>query len=282
MSAPTQAAVPRVAPDDGDSRRRSLALFLRARRESLQPEDVGLPPSRRRRTPGLRREEVAVLANVGVTWYTWLEQGREIGVSAVVVESIARALRLVDGDLAYLYELTGTRLPSRSSAPTELRDNLVRVLDGFSELPAYVVDRYWNVVATNELAEHVFGSQVGANCLADFFTEERVAERYPQRALVGRMIVGQLRRQAAAYPSDRTFDLLADRVSAASPEFAAYWTSYSVGVEPHVDITYDHPQIGRLTWQCTVLNPLGGEDLRLFLYLPRPGTGTAEALQRLR
>ena len=282
MSAPSQVVAPQVPPSDGDSRRRSLALFLRARRESLQPEDVGLPLSRRRRTPGLRREEVAVLANVGVTWYTWLEQGREIGVSAVVVESIARALRLADGDLAYLYELTGTRLPSRSSAPTELRDNLVRVLDGFSELPAYVVDRYWNVVATNELAEHVFGSEVGANCLADFFTEERVAERYPQRALVGRMIVGQLRRQAAAYPSDRTFDLLADRVGGPVRGELRGRGRDAVGVEPHVDITYDHPQIGRLTWQCTVLNPLGGEDLRLFLYLPRPGTGTAEALQRIR
>jgi hypothetical protein len=282
MSTPTRTAPPGAEATDGDSRRRSLALFLRARREALQPEDVGLPPSRRRRTPGLRREEVAVLANVGVTWYTWLEQGRDIGVSDVVVESIARALRLEGGELAYLYELTGTRLPARPSAPTELRDTLVRVLDGFAEMPAYVVDRYWNVLATNELAEHVFGSRVGANCLADFFTDRQVAEHYPQRALVGRMIVGQLRRQAAAYPGDRTFDLLAERVSAQSPEFAEYWRSHSVGVEPHVDITYDHPHLGRLTWQCSVLNPVGGEDLRLFLYLPRPGTGTAEALARLR
>lgn len=272
-------AVPRDA-DESEARRMGLAQFLRARREQLRPQDVGLPTSSRRRTPGLRREEVAVLANVGVTWYTWLEQGRDIGVSSVVVDAIGQALKLEDGDLEHLYELAGKQQPVRRSAAAEIRAAMDRMLAGFTQSPAYAVDRYWNVVATNPISEYVFGIRVGSNCLEEFFTKAEVAAHYPHRELAGRMMAAQFRRQAAMYAGDATFDILADKIAGVSPEFKQYWDSHVVGVEPHVDVVFDHNQLGRLTLESVVLNPIGGDDLRVLLYLPKPGSGTAEALAR--
>lgn len=272
-------AVPRDV-DESEARRQSLARFLRARREQLRPQDVGLPNSSRRRTPGLRREEVAVLANVGVTWYTWLEQGRDIGVSSNVVDAIGQALRLEGGDLEYLYELAGKQQPVRRSAAAEIRAIMDRILAGFTRSPAYAVDRYWNVVATNPISEYVFGIGVGSNCLEEFFTKPDVAAHYPHRELAGRMMAAQFHRQAAMYAGDATFTMLADKIGSVSAEFKDYWDSYVVGVEPHVDIVFDHSQMGRLTLESVVLNPVGGDDLRVFLYLPKPGSGTAEALAR--
>ncbi|MFF1830001.1 helix-turn-helix transcriptional regulator [Paenarthrobacter sp. NPDC058040] len=267
--------------DESEARRQGLARFLRARRQQLRPQDVGLPSSSRRRTPGLRREEVAVLANVGVTWYTWLEQGRDIGVSSDVVDAIAQALRMEGGELEHLYELAGKQQPVRRSAAAEVRAIMGRVLAGFTQFPAYVVDRYWNVVATNPISEYVFGIHVGSNCLEAFFTKPDVAAHYPHRELAGRMMAAQFHRQAAMYPGDATFAMLADKIASVSPEFKDYWESYVVGVEPHVDIVFDHSQLGRLTFESVVLNPVGGDDLRVFLYLPKPGSGTAEALARV-
>ena len=269
-----------TAVGDDEARRASLAQFLRVRREHLRPEDVGLSSSSRRRTPGLRREEVAVLASVGVTWYTWLEQGRDIGVSTMVVDAIGQALKLEGGDLEHLYVLTGKQLPVRLSAASEVKANLERVLVGFTEYPAYAVDRYWNVLATNEIAEYVFGISVGSNCLEDFFTKPDVAAHYPHRELAGRMMVAQFRRQAAMYSGDSTFSLLVEAIASQSPEFRAYWDAHLVGGEPHVDIVYDHAQLGRLTLESTVLNPVGGDDVRVLLYTPRINSGTAEALKR--
>lgn len=266
---------------DDEARRLSLAQFLRVRREQLSPEAAGLSSGGRRRTPGLRREEVAVLASVGVTWYTWLEQGRDIGVSSMVVDAIGHALQLKGGDLEYLYVLAGKQLPVRRSAASEVRSSLERVLGGFTESPAYAVDRYWNVMATNETAEYVFGISIGSNCLEDFFTRPAVAAHYPHRELVGRMMVAQFRRQAAMYSGDPTFLLLAEKIAEQSREFKSYWDAYVVGGEVHVDIVYDHAQLGRLTLESTVLNPVDGDDVRVLLYNPRLDSGTAEALKRI-
>lgn len=268
--------------DESESRRQSLALFLRARREQLRPADVGLPSSSRRRTPGLRREEVAVLANVGVTWYTWLEQGRDIGVSTSVVDAIGEALRLKGGDMDHLYELAGKHKPVRRTSAAEVRSTIGRVLESFPLSPAYAVDKYWNVVSTNPVAEYVFGISIGSNCLEEFFMNPEVTAHYPHRELAGRMMASQFRRQAGLYPGDGTFDMMAEQVAAVSEEFKKYWDSYLVGMEPHVDVVYDHRELGRLTLESVVLNPVDGDDLRVFLYLPKPGSGTAESLTRIK
>ena len=128
--------------------RKELAEFLRARRESLQPEQVGLPAGRGRRTPGLRREEVAMLAGVSITWYTWLEQGRRINASHDVLLAIGRALRLDDAGQDHLISLTepGTAV---LEAPSEAPNALVRLLDALMPAPAYVLGPHWELVAWN-------------------------------------------------------------------------------------------------------------------------------------
>lgn len=273
-------------PGETDStafRREALASFLRQRRESLSPTDVGLPHSPRRRTPGLRREEVAVLANVGVTWYTRIEQGRELSVSPLVVSGIADALRLTEGERDYLFELTGAPRPVRDRQTAEDDLGLVgELLDSITERPAYCVDRYWTVVAANPLAEYVFGVRPGSNCLEEFFTKEEVMRKYPFRELTAHMLTAQFREQAAKFAGDARFGRIVDGLAARSPAFAELWSSHVVGVAPHLDLVYDHPQAGRLSFSSTVLTPFGGHDRRIFVYIPKPGTSTAESLRRIR
>lgn len=263
-----------VDSDRGQTRRERLAQFLRARREALQPEDVGFPRSGRRRTPGLRREEVAVLANVGVSWYTWLEQGRNIEVSTVVVDAIAYALQLEGADFDYFYRLTGKVPVSQRSAGEDLRGSLERMLTWIQDIPAYAADRYWNVVATNTLAAAAFQTKVGSNCLKRYFTDEKYASHYPQSELAARMMVAQFRRQATAFPTDHRFELIAADLGQSSPEFRRLWQEHSVSQEPHVPTVFDHP-LGQMSFETVVLTPTGGNDLTLFLYSPSPGSAWA-------
>lgn len=261
-------------------RRAELASFLRRRRESLQPEDVGLPSAGRRRTPGLRREEVAVLAHVGVSWYTWMEQGRELTVSSSVLDGIADALRLTTGERVYLFEVAGASPPLLEADESAL-PGLHELLRSMPGRPAYGVDRCWTVLASNDLATYVFGTRPGQNCLVDFFTDEDVARRYPFRDIAGPMMVAQFREHAVRYAEDPRFtEIVADLVERSS-RFRTLWDEHVVGVMPQVDLVYDHPHLGRLSFTPTVLTPADADDLRLFVYLPKAGTPTAEALARI-
>src|SRR5215475_5792615 len=140
-----------LVADPDEIRRRELSAFLRSRRERLTPLQAGLPANGRRRTPGLRREEVAVLAGVGVSWYTWLEQGRDIKVSGDVLDAVARVLLLDDVERAHLYRLAGLNPPPRSSAPSVAASpELERLLAAWAPRPGYIRDRHWNFAAVND------------------------------------------------------------------------------------------------------------------------------------
>lgn len=264
-------------------RRAELASFLRRRRETLRPGDVGLPAAGRRRTPGLRREEVAVLAHVGVSWYTWMEQGRELTVSPSVLDGVADALRLTPGERVYLFELAGATPPppAPGAGGASTFPGLHELLRSMPRRPAYGVDRYWTVLASNELATYVFGTRAGQNCLVDFFTDERVAERYPFRDIAGPMMVAQFREHAVRYAGDQRFTEIVEELTERSPRFRALWEEHVVGVTPQIDLVYDHPHLGRLSFAPTVLAPTGADDLRLFVYIPKAGTPTADALRRV-
>src|SRR5579871_3349898 len=132
------------------SRRREFGAFLRSRREGLAPEMVGLPEGTRRRTPGLRREEVALLARVGITWYTWLEQGRDVRASPEVLGALVRALRLNEAERQHLFALNGRTLPQRSTGPEIVPESLLRMLASLTAQPALVQGRRWDVLAWND------------------------------------------------------------------------------------------------------------------------------------
>jgi transcriptional regulator with XRE-family HTH domain len=234
------AAPPAARPAPDVLRRRELAAFLRSRRERIAPQRVGLPGGGRRRTPGLRREEVANLAGVGVTWYTWLEQGRDIRVSEQVLDAIARTLQLDGDERAHLFALAGAGerevAPDREPVPRALQ----LVLDQLDPMPAVVLNRRTDILAFNAGYDSLLG--VGPS-LADIPVEERnclwLSFTLPEwRAAmvewedtVARM-VAQLRASMAEHVGEPAWKSFVHRLSDASPEFTAMWERHEVrGVE---------------------------------------------------
>ncbi|HEU5028672.1 MAG TPA: helix-turn-helix transcriptional regulator [Spirillospora sp.] len=271
-------------PSSASGRRRGeMRDFLRTRRARLTPADVGMPDAGRRRTPGLRREEVAVLAGVGVSWYTWLEQGRDIKVSEEVLDAIARALRLDPAEREHLYLLAGLNPPRREAGPAApITPELRRVLDAWSPRPAYVRDRYWNFIAINDAARAVFGfGDVDHNCLVSFFTNVRYRDMHTHWAEAAPGVVARFRGDAARYPDDPEFGRIADDMIAASAEFAGLWERHEVSGEAQAVKGVRHPEVGEMVFEGTVLPLADRPGQHLVLHNPRPGTGTQERLERL-
>ena len=254
------------------TQRAELRDFLRSRRARLSPEGTGIVSHGRRRTPGLRREEVAVLAGVGVSWYTWLEQGRDIRVSSAVLDALARALQLDETERAHLYRLCQLNPPDpiikrRSREVGRLR----RIVDGWSPNPAYVIDSYGNVIAANATATSIFGvTDQGYNCPIAFFSDPLVSQRYPERAEVARRMVAHLRASAGRLLDDPEFQGLVERLHAASPEFAQLWSRHEIQQESPGVVLFRHPRLGRLVFEQTALTIAEDPDLRLMVYLALP------------
>ncbi|WP_221939421.1 helix-turn-helix transcriptional regulator, partial [Streptomyces benahoarensis] len=220
---------------------------------------------------------------VGVSWYTWLEQGREINVSADVLDAVARVLRLDGGERAHLYLLAGLNPPQRS-APSDaaVPDGLRRVIDGWLPRPAYVIDRHWNLVAVNRAARLVFGyGDTDHNCLVTFFTNARYRAALCHWADAARQITGQFRADAARYPEDPEFGRLAADMCAASPAFAEIWAEHPVGSATQGIKALDHPEAGELLFEYTSLPVPELPGHRLLLHTPVPDSGTAARLATL-
>ncbi|MEU4605762.1 helix-turn-helix transcriptional regulator [Kribbella sp. NPDC023972] len=253
------------------ARREELREFLRARRAAVTPAEVGLPDAGRRRTPGLRREEVASLAGVGVSWYTWLEQGRDINVSGDVLDAISKALLLSEPARAHLYLLAGLNPPLSPDSGSEVSPELQRLVDAWSPRPAILRDRYWNLLSINDATRTVFGyDDTDHNCLISFFTNERYRGMHLHWAAVAPAVVAAFRADAARAPGDPAFRRVVDEVSAASPEFAELWARQEVGVPGQAVKAVNHPEVGELFFDLTTLTVTGHPDWYLELYVPRP------------
>jgi transcriptional regulator with XRE-family HTH domain len=228
-----------------------LKAFLRARRAVLTPEAAGLPRGPRRLTPGLRREEVAMLAQVGVTWYTWLEQGRAINVSAAALARIARALSLSPTDEAYLFALMGlirTDVPEHHfSLPPVMQE----VLDLY-QAPAFVLDTVFNVLAWNRMAEclYDFGEFSGPfadNHLWNAFMNPARRRLYPDFENGALNLLGMFRMNQAAHPEDPRFQRLIEALTAASPEFVELWQRCHTAPLSAIIVPFFHPEFGDLS-----------------------------------
>jgi transcriptional regulator with XRE-family HTH domain len=264
-------------------RREQLRDFLRTRRARLTPGDVGVAAAGRRRTPGLRREEVAALAGVGVSWYTWLEQGRDIRVSAEVLDAVGKALRLTEPERTHLYLLAGLNPPRAGAAHrAAVTPELLHLLDAWLPRPAMLQDRCWNLLAVNDAARTVFGfGDTDHNCLATFFTNPRYRSMQVHWASVAPDVVAAFRADAARFPDDPGFDRVVDDLRAASPEFVELWERHDVGDPVQAVKATHHPEAGDLLFDTTTLAVADRPGLRLVLYDPRPGTGSADRLERL-
>lgn len=251
--------------------RSELADFLRSRRAALSPEAVGLPAGRRRRTPGLRREEVAELAGIGVDWYVRLEQGRAVTPSLTTVEALARALRLTDVDRAHLHALARggeSRVHVRHAVP----DNLRRIVETLGQ-PAYVTDLRWDVLAWNAAAEEMFAfgrvPEAERNTLASMMTRPATRRLFGAGwAQEARRMIAQFRATYDLYATDAAFVGLVERLKAGSSDFARWWRAHEVrsAATGHKSLT--HPKKGVVHLAYASFQSIDDPTLKLTIYTP--------------
>jgi transcriptional regulator with XRE-family HTH domain len=266
-------------------RRSELSDFLRTRRAKVLPSDVGLADGARRRTPGLRREEVALLANIGATWYTRLEQGLPINVSAEVLDGIAHALRLTSDERRHLFLLAGlafTRAPLDEEHVSEL---VTRVLDGLDPLPAYVRGRRWDVLAFNRSFDALtdFSSATGParNLVWRLFRDPESRCRYGDPECTMRRAVAQFRAVAAKYPTDPRFaELIAD-LQTNSAEFRRLWAEHDVLGSTDGLKRFNHPELGEFILDTTTFELPGDGDIRMVVLTAAPASETERKLKLL-
>ncbi|MDH0864436.1 helix-turn-helix transcriptional regulator [Mitsuaria sp. GD03876] len=250
-----------------------LGAYLRDRRERLDPAAFGLPMTRRR-TPGLRREEVAQRAHVSSTWYTWLEQGRGGAPSEVVLERIAGALLLTDVEREHLFLLAFGRAPElRAPETTGVTPRLQRVLDALTLSPAIVKTALWDVVAWN-LAATVVLTDYGARAPEDrnivrlIFCDPRVRAAQDDWEGVARFVVAAFRADAARAGDPAKVEALVAEVGARSPEFAAFWREHDVRGFGEGLKRLNHPVAGPLAFEYSAFAVDGRPDLGLVVYQP--------------
>jgi transcriptional regulator with XRE-family HTH domain len=272
--------VPDRSPDPADavdggaaSSRRELAALLRSRRERLQPEDVGLPAGSRRRTRGLRREEVALLAAVSPTYYTFLEQGRDIRPSAQVLDALAQALRLSVAERTHLYHLAHGVPPADSDAEAESLDPAVAALvSRLDPAPTYVTGRRWDVLAANRGARMLFADWPALprderNMLWWMFTAAAAREVYVEWEREAAALLARFRSAAGRRPADADFRHLIDRLLQASPEARAWWPRHEIlPLSSSGTKRLRHPALGVTEFQHVVLQVVGHPDQKLVTF----------------
>ncbi|KUJ37026.1 helix-turn-helix transcriptional regulator [Streptomyces sp. NPDC093228] len=266
-----------------------FGAFLRSRRERLRPEDVGLPSGSRRRTPGLRREEVAVLAHISTEYYVRLEQGRAPRPSGEVLAGIGGALRLTDAEFDHLHVLAGTAPIRTGLHRRDVRPSILALLERLPQTAAFVTSAAFEVLAWNDLAAALMEN------FAELAPEDRNLARRaflgPARAgatLYGvsdaaefrHHVVMGLRSTLARYPTDLAVTELIEELRDGSPEFVRLWERHDVQAAPMLTKTFRHPVVGEVTVDCDSL-ALTDSDQHLVLYSAPQGSPDAEALALL-
>ncbi|HYN94386.1 MAG TPA: helix-turn-helix transcriptional regulator, partial [Pilimelia sp.] len=270
----------------GGMDRRQLAEFLRSRRARTGPAEAGLPVGARRRTPGLRREEVAALAGISVDYYTRLEQARGPHPSRQVLEALARALRLDGDERSHLHHLAG-EAPAPPTGPSpDVPDGILHLLDRLEDVPAFVVDAKYELLAWNPVAAAMLGDPeqwAGRRNLAwqtflGPYAVQNAAD--PSATEFADHCVADLRAAAGRYPRDRPTTELIAELRAGSAEFARRWAEHRVATRVGTTKRVQHPLLGELVLECEPLE-IPDRGQRLILYTATPGSPTAEALRLL-
>lgn len=269
-------------------RRDQLAEFLRTRREALQPEDVGIARGPRRRTPGLRREEVAQLAGMSTDYLNRLEQSRGPQPSEQMLAALARALRLDLAERDHLFRLAGHSAPDRSGLPTHVSPGILRILDRLADTPAQLISELGEALVQTEPAKALLGDMTGREGFARstvyrWFTEPDSREIYvaEDRAMHGRIFVAELRAVHAREGDASRAGALVRELLGASDEFAAVWADHEVADKHPFTKRFQHPEVGELTLHCQTLRDTETGH-RLLVFTATPGTDSAAKLDLLR
>lgn len=269
-----------------EERRRELGQFLRDRRAGLIRADLGLPPIGRSRTMGLRREEIAAFAAVSVTWYTWLEQGRDINASRQVLESVGRVLRLSPAEQQYVLALGGHGpVVSESGVIDGVPPHLQGLLDAL-DFPAFAVTPDWSIAGWNKAYEHLYSriaevSVQDRNLLWLVFTDPQLRRMLPDWDVTSRNFVAEFRAEAGARLRSAGHTALVARLVHASAEFASIWAEHVVLNFASRRRVFLHPQVGELTFEQHRLVPSDVPELHFVMYAPSAGTPTRERLRNL-
>ena len=272
-------------PDIAALRRRELADFLRSRRERIAPEDVGLPPASRRRTPGLRREEVATLAGVGVTWYTWLEQGRDINASPQVLGAVARTLLLDPHERDHLFRLADTPDGTGQADCTSLTPTAQVLLDKLDPFPACVRNARYDILAYNNAFDLIMGPLAELpfeerNSLWRMFTVQSCRAATLDWEEGTRRMVAEYRAAMAEHVAEPAWKCLVARLTKASPEFVELWERHEVASPENLTKRILHPDVGLLKLNYTHLWLSQRLGTRMTTYSPADEQ-TAERLREL-
>ncbi|GAA4550231.1 helix-turn-helix transcriptional regulator [Amycolatopsis samaneae] len=254
-------------------RRDELAAFLRSRRERITPEQVGLPTAGRRRTPGLRREEVAQLAGVGVTWYTWLEQGRDINASEQVLAAISRTLKLDPHEHKHLFTLAGAPEPAFEKECNSISTTVLTMMEKLEPYPVVVRNARCDLLAYNRGYTWLMGEVDSIpfedrNTLVQCLTNpEWQARMLDWESNVPR-VVAKFRAAMAEHVAEPAWKSLVKRLKAESPLFAQLWTQHDVNAEPIQCKRYLHPEVGLLKFNFTYLYFGRHSEITLSAYTP--------------
>lgn len=254
--------------------RPELSAFLRSRRARVTPDQVGMPPGARRRTPGLRREEVAQLAGVGVTWYTWLEQGRPINASAHVLGAIARTLRLDAAEREHLYRLAEVPPPAADAeAPAEVPGDLDTILRALDPLPAMVVNARTDVLRWNRAYAALHPGLVSApsgerNTIWNLFAVSPAHTHIANRDEQAPEAVATFRYRYSRHLDEPHWQGFVARLCSASPLFAGLWATHDVAAPRLCDKRYDIPAVGEIALRSTGMDLTDHPGLRLVVHTP--------------
>ncbi|WP_286346850.1 helix-turn-helix transcriptional regulator [Frondihabitans sucicola] len=268
--------------------RAQLAHFLRRRREALVPADVGLTDGARRRTPGLRREEVAMLAGMSVDYVGRLEQQRATQPSEQMLNALVRALRLTLDERDHLYRLAGHNPPARIGATDHVHPTLLRILDRLHDTPAQVVDDLGTTLVQNPLAVALLGDDnrfegLDRSLVHRWFTDPRARDVYPEQDHdhQSRVQVADLRAAVGRRGAqDQRARALVDSLLARSAEFRSLWEEHDVAVRRGEEKRIAHPQLGVIEVQCQILK-VNDDSQWLLVFTATPGTESAGRLELL-
>ncbi|MDP9830497.1 helix-turn-helix domain-containing protein [Kineosporia succinea] len=257
-----------------------LGAFLRARRELVTPLEAGIPDGGVRRVPGLRREEVAMLAGISADYYLRLERGRDRNPSMPVLESLARVLRLDDEHFGHLLSLVAEAPRQRRRRPRRevVPPGTLTLLNALMQ-PAFVEGRYFDVLASNRLARALSpGLAEGRNQLLDLFLDPVEQAHYPTWAEMTECYVASFRQSVGTDLDDPRLIRLTGELALGSAHFRRLWARHEVRGQTSTQVTVEHPRLGRLTLNRERLSINGAEGLKLVIYHPEPGSADAEKL----
>jgi transcriptional regulator with XRE-family HTH domain len=281
-----------VDPDNRPDNREDIREFLATRRARLTPAEAGLPTGSRRRVPGLRREEVAVLAGVSTEWYTRLEKGHIAGVSDEVLDAVAGALRLDEAEHAYLFDLARAARPPKRTArrrkPVEVPDRVRWMLDSMQGSAAIVVNGRLDVLATNELGRALLSplyadDRAPANFARYQFLDPTAREYYPDWEGAANVTVALLRTEAGRDPSDHELRELIGELSTVSEEFRTRWATHNVRLHHAGSKQFNHPDVGcmDLAYQTMDISEHRDRTLAMTVYTAEPGSPSEDRLKLL-